>query len=54
METGILYWAMQGPSGYHLTINIDTLTYNFSFLYQKMTCQNDSKHTKCSLNQCSF
>ena len=26
---------MQGPSSYHLTMNIDTLTSNFSFLYQK-------------------
>ena len=35
METRILYWAMQGPSGYHLIRNIDTLTQNFSFPYQK-------------------
>ena len=35
METKIICWAVQDPSGYHLTMIIDTLTYIFSFLYQK-------------------
>ena len=54
METRILCWAVQGPSGYHLIINIDTLTYNFSFLYQKWCVKMTINTTKCSLNKCSF
>ena len=39
---------MQGPSGYHLIINIDTLTHNIGFLYQnvmsKMTINIQNVH----------
>ena len=47
METVKLLWAVQGPSGYcltitnHVVIYFDTLTYPFMFNILKIICQND-------------
>ena len=47
METVKLLWAVQGSSGYHLTvtnhlvIHFDALTYTFRFYILKIICQDD-------------